>query len=104
MRCPPRHRKLGPTQRKLATLATLSFVVILGLPGPWAAPPAVARQVAGETAAGKKKAQAPAAPAPAGPAATPQGGGGGLSTGDKLALGVALLIAASLLVRELADF
>jgi len=27
-----------------------------------------------------------------------------LSTGDKLAIGIALLIAASLLVRELADF
>jgi hypothetical protein len=93
---------LGTTHRYLAILATLSLVIVLGAPGPWAAPSAVARPAASEVAAGKKKAQSPGAPAPASPAATTRTGG--LSTGDKLAIGIALLIAASLLVRELADF
>jgi len=67
----------------------------------------------GEIAAGKKKGQSPTAPAPAAPgapaapaapAATPHAGAGGLSTGDKLVVGIAVLTAAGLLVRELADF
>ena len=70
----------------------------------------------GEIAAGKKKGQSPAAPAPAAPAAPgapaapaapaapPRAAAGGLSTGDKLVVGIAVLIAAGLLVRELADF
>jgi hypothetical protein len=110
---------LGTTHRYLALLATLSFVVILGAPGAWAAPRAPSGRVVGETAAGKKKGQSPAAPAPAAPAApgapaapaapavpaaTPRAGAGGLSTGDKLVVGIAVLIAAGLLVREFADF
>jgi|SRR5437870_649867 len=111
-----RHRRLGTTHRYLALLATLSFVVILGAPGAWAVPRAPAGRVVGEIAAGKKKGQSPAAPAPAAPAAPgapaapaapaapPRAAAGGLSTGDKLVVGIAVLIAAGLLVRELADF
>jgi len=107
------HRRLGTTHRYLALLATLSFVVILGAHGAWAVPRAPAGRVVGEIAAGKKKGQSPTAPAPAAPgapaapaapAATPHAGAGGLSTGDKLVVGIAVLTAAGLLVRELADF